>query len=346
MLEDVKRADYVLFVMKATSPGTDSEAELQDLLSKYDTPGILVLSHWDGLDTEEREEVEDEAKRFAAKAFPGKKPELFFINGKEAEKAIKCGKQHSETGCMRLESFLQEKLTDKTVQLSHKLNTFRSQAKVIVQRRLSHIPAEMQQKEAAHGKAMGDFDQQQSQLKEELQRLSKDKSRMDSELQVLNTDEERDIEAREGEVKEREDENAQDGGFVTGAFKGAGQAGAAGAAAAGPPGALVGGLLGGLVGACRGHMSKGEKQRMEAKAAGRLWDAKDRYKQRKERVEADIDEVKGQLEMNKKKQTETQSDRRAAKGKFEQKMEDLSQEEHALEGLLRRLHAWEPAKEF
>ncbi|CAK9007913.1 unnamed protein product [Durusdinium trenchii] len=45
VLDEVKRADYVMFLMKATSLGTESEEKLGKHLQNYSTPCMFVLSH-------------------------------------------------------------------------------------------------------------------------------------------------------------------------------------------------------------------------------------------------------------------------------------------------------------
>ena len=354
VLENLKCADYVLFVMKATSPGTATEGELRELLSNYDTPGILVLSHWDGLDTdEERKEVEDSAKSFAAKAFPGKQTELFFINGKEAEKAIKCGEQHNEPACLKLESFLEEKLTDKTAQLNLQLKTFRSQGRVIVEKRLSHIQSDRAQEQAAHEEAMGGFKQTEAKLSERNRSLTDERHRLDKEEKDLTRKEEEATKDLREHLEHLEHEYKEDGGAIMGAIKCGSEAGAAAGVGGGLGGPQVGAALAvvaavafGIWGGVEGHQRKNEKERMKNKAAKTLQDKKDLYTPRKEEVKAERNKLTGREEVNKEEQEKNQADCEAAKRQFEEKMEALSQEEQVLEGLLLRLLEWEPAKEF
>ena len=56
--------------------------------------------------------------------------------------------------------------------------------------------------------------------------------------------------------------------------------------------------------------------------------------------------IEDELKINEQQQERNQADRQAAKRKFEEKMEALSQEEQVFEGLLLRLREWEPAQEF
>ena len=230
--------------MKATSPGTDSEAELRELLSKYDTPGILVLSHWDHLDIEHREGVEDHARSFAERAFPRKETRLFFINGKEAEKAIRCGKQHNEPGCLKLESFLEEKLSGKNEQLNLQLKTFRSQGKEVVEKRLNRMAKGKKQADAAHKRDMRSFDQEESRLSKELEQLRTNHSQQKRSLDDLKSDQHKkamgDMSRHMSRLSRLNRGSGSNGLALQRGMQGA----ELGGRLFGPPGKVLGGLLG------------------------------------------------------------------------------------------------------
>ena len=213
MLDEVQHADYVIFLMKATSPGTESEEELRQRLQSYSTPGILALSHWDHVDEEEQKEVEAHAKAFAAKAFPGKETKLFCINGKKAEKAIKAGGKHDEPGCQELERFLEEKLADKNRQLAHKLTGSCSRAAGLVAKHSGQIGIDEKETSGAYKEAMKDLKQERDELKQEQKRLSEKQREVEKDQKDIDSEIEANRKDYNHHVREKQKTNSTHGGW-------------------------------------------------------------------------------------------------------------------------------------
>eukprot|EP00438_Fugacium_kawagutii_P005390 Skav210135 [mRNA] locus=scaffold1493:28383:30273:+ [translate_table: standard] len=348
VLDEVKRADYVMFVMKATSPGTSTEEQLQKLLQSYSTPGILVLSHWDQLDSGDKDEVKTHAKKFAAKAFPGKKTQLFGIDGKKAEKAIKAGGQHDEPGCRKLQSFLKEKLADKRLQLAYQLTRVCSRAKLIVKECPGRIFKEEQREKEAHQKDMEVNGQDKASLRKEMESWSQEKTRAEKDLKETESADEIDQKYYAEKDSEKDKEARQHGGPLGGAFRRGSEAAAAGAFAGSAfpvvgtaVGAVAGGVLGGIAGAFEGQGGKEEAKTAHEAERKNKADFEKRAKERNEKCNKRCSDAQAQRDRCMKKLDNIDEDQHRAKKALDKKLQDLSLQLERSKALLQRLEHWE-----
>ena len=343
----MRLSDYVIFVMKATAPGTASEAKLRDLLKHYSTPGILVLSYWDQVDDDRQTEVMAYAQEFAAAAFPDKKTQVYCIDGKTAEKAVRAGVQIDEPGCRHLQSFISEKLADKNVQLAKQLAGFASQAAWALEAHLKHLRSQRKNATGEHEKHTTELKQEVDRICEDLKESRQQRQWLQEEERAARTEEEMNLKDDEKHLREKE-ENADKGGVFEGAVSRGSQAASAGAAmgtvipALGTAvGAVVGGLTGALAGAWEGQFDQKAARERRDSERQRYEDRRNRYKKSAEKRQERLDDLQRREGKKAEDLSHVREQQQQARDKLTNTLGPLTKDENSSKKVLRTVQQWQ-----